>query len=144
MKDTVRSSLNARVDSLLTGLFFFTIRQKLIWKILVHRNANCFFPVELRASKFTAYDPVKHRPVFCTACDPASHQMACTYLGSQMLFGPILNFTALHVKELNKIWETYPFNIWMKGMVLSFWKLYFNRQLTSASKDLVSFSVRRC
>lgn len=64
VKEAVRYSFNARVDSLLTRLFFFTIRQKLIWKILVHRNANCFFPVELRASKFTAYDPVKHRPMF--------------------------------------------------------------------------------
>lgn len=62
--ETVRYSLNARVDSLFTGLFFFTIRQKLIWKILFHRNANNFFPAELRASEFTVYDPVKHKPVF--------------------------------------------------------------------------------
>lgn len=64
MKEIIGCSFNDRLDFLFIGLFYFTLRQRLIWKILFSRDANNFFPVKLIASKFTVYDPVKQKPVF--------------------------------------------------------------------------------
>lgn len=64
MKEIIECSFNDGLDFLFTGLFYFTLRQRLIWKILFSSDANNFFPVKLTASKFTVYDPVKDKPDF--------------------------------------------------------------------------------
>lgn len=64
MKEIIGCSFGAGLDFVCTRLFYFTIRQRLIWKILFSGDANNFFSVKLIALKFTVYDPFKHKPVF--------------------------------------------------------------------------------
>lgn len=50
MKEIIDCSFNDGLDFLFPGLFYYILRQRLIWKILFSRDANNFFPVKLIAS----------------------------------------------------------------------------------------------